>query len=200
MKLAIPAFPLDVINRALSREASLRTRLVAHAGKVFTLASGPLHARFVIEPDGTLAFPSADVPVALAMSVAPLDVAPLLAEPTQFAQRVHSDGDAELAATLAAVAQTLPWFIERTLASLFGPVAGQRLADAGREALALPGHAAERLRASVASYLRDESGLAVRSDEAATVAAASTELAARVEALVARVDTLEGAHTVRSAP
>lgn len=198
MKLAAPAFPLDLINRALAREASLRARLAAHAGTVFTLASGPLHARFVIEPDGKLAFPPDDAPATLTLRVDAVDIPALLHDPGQFDARVHADGDAALATTLKDLAQTVPWFVERALASAFGAIAGQRLADAGRTALGLPGQVATHLRAHVGSYLRDEAELLVHQEDAATWVAGVEDLAARVDALALRVQGLERTRKVRS--
>jgi ubiquinone biosynthesis protein UbiJ len=196
--LAAPAFPLDLINRALAREATLRARLATHAGAAFTLASGPLHARFVIEPDGKLAFPVDDSPATLTLRVEPADIPALLHDPAQFDTRVRADGDAALATTLKELAQTLPWFVERALASTFGAIAGQRLADAGRAALGFPGQAAARLRTSVSSYLRDETDLLVHREDAATWAADADALAARVDALALRVQGLERTRKVRS--
>jgi ubiquinone biosynthesis protein UbiJ len=198
VKLAAPSFPLDLINRALAREASLRARLGTHAGAVFTVASGPLHTRFVIEPDGRLAFPVDDSPAILTLRIDPADVPALLHDPGQFDARVHADGDAALATTLKEIAQTLPWFVESALASTFGAVAGQRLADAGRAALGFPGHAAARLGASVSSYLRDEAGMLVRKEDATTRAVDANALAARVDALAIRVQGLERTRKVRS--
>jgi ubiquinone biosynthesis protein UbiJ len=198
VKLAAPAFPLDLVNRALARETSLSARLASHAGAAFTLASGPLHTRFVIEPDGRLAFPVDDSPDALTLRVDPADIPALLHDPGQFDARVHADGDAALATTLKELAQTVPWFAERALASMFGAIAGQRLAGAGRAALGFPGQAAARLRTSVSSYLRDEADMLVRKEDAATWAADIKALAARVDALGLRVQGLERTRKVRS--
>jgi ubiquinone biosynthesis protein UbiJ len=198
VKLVAPAFPLDLVNRALAREASLRARLATHAGAGFTLASGALHTRFVIEPDGRLAFPVDDSPPTLTLRVAPTDIPALLHDPGQFDARVHADGDAALATTLKEIAQTFPWFVERALASAFGAVAGQRLAEVGRAALGFPGQAAARLRTSVSSYLRDEADLLVRKEDAASWAADANALAARVDALALRVQGLERTRKARS--
>ena len=71
-----------------------------------------------------------------------------------------------------------------------GPIAGQRLADAGRHLLAFPEHAATRLGESVGRYARDEAGVVVRSDEVRAFAEQAAALAARVDALEARVSAL----------
>jgi ubiquinone biosynthesis protein UbiJ len=107
----------------------------------------------------------------------------LIARPERWNEVVVAAGDASLASTIGELAQTLPWFIERSFARLFGPIVGPQLAEAGRRLLALPGYAAERAGSSFASYAGDESGLVAG-------ARAGTEFAAEVAALAARVDAL----------
>ncbi len=68
---------------------------------------------------------------------------------------------------------------------------GQRVADAGRHLLAFPEYAGARLVDNVASYLRDETGTLARGDEARAFAADNAALAARAEALAARIARLD---------
>jgi len=68
-----------------------------------------------------------------------------------------------------------------------------RIADAGRQLLALPGHAAERLAGSMTAYARDEAELLARGDDMRRLAEQSAALAARVRSLEARLDALAGA-------
>jgi ubiquinone biosynthesis protein UbiJ len=103
---------------------------------------------------------------------------------------VSEDGDVALGGTLKELAQTLPWFVEQAFARALGPIAGQRLADAGRHLLAFPGHAASRLTENVGRYARDEAGLVVGDDEMRAFAGETAALAARVDALEARVAAL----------
>jgi ubiquinone biosynthesis protein UbiJ len=186
-----PAFPLDLVNRALAREPALQARLAAHSGAAFAVASGPVRTVFFIEPDGQLAFPLAATPIALTLRVAPLDLPALLHDPATFDALVQVDGDTGLAATLKDLAQTLPWFAEQGLAAAFGPVAGQRLADAGRGALGFPAQAAARWRAGMTSYLFDETDTFVRKGDGVALATEAEALAARVDALATRVAHLE---------
>jgi ubiquinone biosynthesis protein UbiJ len=179
-------------NRLLADESWARERLAAHAGRTFTLASGPVSIAFAIGADGTLD----DAPARAAtpdaeFHVSPFDVPALLAEPARWDGLVTAKGDAALAATLKDLAQTLPWFVERAFAKAFGPVVGQRLADAGRSILSLPGYVGERLADNVVSYARDEAGLLARGEEARAFAAQNAELAQRVDALAQRIAILE---------
>jgi ubiquinone biosynthesis protein UbiJ len=179
-------------NHLLADEAWAREKLRAHAGRAFTLASGPLSVAFAIDDDGTLdSAPARGTAPDAELHVSPLDVPALLAEPSRWDKLVTAKGDATLAATLKELAHTLPWFVERAFANAFGPVVGQRLADAGRRMLAFPDYAGERLAENVVSYARDEAGLLARADEARVFAQGNAELAQRVEAIAQRLARLE---------
>ncbi len=182
----------SLANRLLADEEWAREKLRAHAGCVFSVATGPLATRYAIGADGTLDSVRADTPPPDAqLYVSPLDVPALLADPTRWDALVRVHGDEALAATLKDLAHTLPWFVERAFAKAFGPVVGQRLADTGRRLLAFPDYAGERLTESVASYARDEAGLLARGDEARLFAERNAELAQRVDALAERIARLE---------
>jgi ubiquinone biosynthesis protein UbiJ len=80
--------------------------------------------------------------------------------------------------------------VEQTFARVLGPVAGTRIADAGRALLQVPGHAAASFGASVRDYVRDETHLAVTRAELDAFEADVAALAERVEALALSVDAL----------
>jgi len=179
-------------NHLLADEAWAREKLRAHAGRAFTMASGPVSVAFAIGDEGTLdAAPARGAAFDAEFHVSPLDVPALLAEPSRWDTLVVAKGDASLAATLKDLAHTLPWFVERAFAKAFGPVVGQRLADAGRRLLSFPDYAGGRLAESVVSYARDEAGLLARADEERAFAQANAELAQRVEAIAQRLARLE---------
>jgi ubiquinone biosynthesis protein UbiJ len=191
MRLEPAALPSELANRTLGREAWAREKLAAHAGRVFAVNVGPATAGFRIEADGMLAnAPLAGVTPDLRIAISPLHLPAFLADPRHWNEYVKEDGDAALGGTLKELAQTLPWFVEQAFARTLGPIAGQRLADAGRHLLAFPEHAATRLGESVGRYARDEAGVVVRSDEVRAFAEQTAALAVRVDALEARVAAL----------
>ena len=184
--------PGALANRVLDREAWARQRFAAHAGRSFVVAVGPAASAFAIDATGHVASTlGARGAADLTLSVSPLDLPAFLADPSRWDRYVTAAGDAELAATLRELAPTLPWFVEQAFARALGPVAGQRLANAGRQLLAFPEHAAARLGESVGRYARDEAGLVVRDDEMRIFAEETAALAARVDALEARVAALK---------
>ena len=183
--------PAELANRTLGREAWAREKLAVHAGRAFRVNVGPATAGFRISADGTFEHaPLEGVTPDLRLAISALHLPSFLADPRQWNEYVKEDGDVALGGTLKELAQTLPWFVEQAFARALGPIAGQRLADAGRHLLAFPGHAASRLSESVGRYARDEAGLVVRDDEMRGFAEQTAALAARVDALEARVAAL----------
>lgn len=178
-------------NQMLERETWARQRLAVHAGRTFVLVAAPVVAPFRIGDTGLLEdYALADGPADLRLTIQPWSVPGLLADPSRWNDVVTSDGDASLAATLRELAQTAPFWIEQFLSRWLGPIAGQRVADAGRQALALPEHTFERLAGSVLGYLREQTSLVASGEEARVFAEQTAVLAQRVNDLELRLDAL----------
>lgn len=195
MKLGAAPLSAAIANRALAQEASLRDTLAAHAGAVFEVAVGPAKVALQVNPDGTLTEAGENAEPVLRLRVRARDAAPLLQDPSRFAALVESDGDEALAATIANLCATLPWFVEHVFGEVFGAVLGQRLADTGRGLLGFPHEAASRFNAAIATYVREEAHVAATAadvqgfgDDVGAVTARVDSLAARVDALAARID------------
>src|SRR5258706_1668339 len=178
----------DAINRALESESWAREKLAANGRRTLRLVVGPLSRAFAIDADGRLS--PGDVPPDLTLTISPLRLPALLARPERWSELVAAEGNAPLAATLAELALTLPWFVEQTLARALGPIAGQQIADAGRRLLALPEHVAQRFGDSLGRYVADEARFVVGAEEARAFAAQIAATSARVDTLAARIDAL----------
>lgn len=175
-------------NRALEREDWARERLAAHAGRRLSIVAGPAALSLVINDDGSFA-DTGEAPD-LTLTIPAWRVPALLSRPERWTELVVASGDAALASTVGELAQTLPWFVERALSRVLGPIVGAQVADAGRRLLAWPVYAAERASASVANYASDEAGLVTGARAGGDFAAEVAALAARVDALAERVDRL----------
>ncbi|HVE51198.1 MAG TPA: hypothetical protein VNG69_16475 [Casimicrobiaceae bacterium] len=181
----------NVANRLLGDEAWARDKLRVHAGRAFSITSGPMSTAFVIGSDGTLdALSGGGASPDVTLHISPFDAPSLLADPSRFDSLVTVTGDEALVATLRELSLTLPWFIERGFAKAFGPIVGQRLADTGRALLGFPEYAGSRLTDSVASFARDEANVVARGDEARAFAKDTEDIGARVDALAERVERL----------
>src|SRR3984893_7331336 len=177
---------IGLATRVLEREDWARERLSAHAGRTVRMVCGPMASTLAIAPSGMLS-PSQSA-ADLTLSISPLRLPTLLAHPERWTELVAVEGDAALAATLADLARTLPWFVEQAFASALGPLIGTRVADAGREVLALPEGAAQSFGESLSSYARDEAALGVSVSTFADFVAEAAAVAARVDALALRLD------------
>ena len=176
-------------NRILEGEDWALQRLAEHAGRTFRVTVGPLGATMSVDAAGRLATPGArDGAADVTLEISPFALPRLLASPARWSELVAVTGDAAFAATLAELAQTIPWFVERLFERLFGPVVGQRAADTGRRLLGFPEYAIERIGASVASYARDEAQVAAHPDAFRRFTDDTAALAARADALAARLD------------
>jgi ubiquinone biosynthesis protein UbiJ len=194
MQAIAPA--LGLANRVLEREDWARERLSAHAGRTVRMICGPIDSTLAIAPGGMLSMvhDAAD----LTLTISPLRLPTLLAHPGRWTELVAADGDAALAATLADLAQTLPWFVEQAFASALGPLIGTRVADAGRALLELPEHAARSFGTSLTSYVHDEAGFGVKATEVSDFGAEVAAIAARVDALAQRIDQAADAGSTKA--
>ncbi|HTL76567.1 MAG TPA: hypothetical protein VL654_09605 [Casimicrobiaceae bacterium] len=178
-------------NHVLEHEPWARARLATQAGRSFSIRVGPVVAAFRIVPAGYLdREPLAGHPVDLALTLSPFNVPAMLANPARWSEFVVEEGDADLARVLRDLAQTLPWFVERGLSRPFGAIVGQRIADMGRAALAMPEYAAARVAANVGTYARDEVQLLAHPADMRALADGTALLAARIDALDVRVASL----------
>jgi len=182
---------IDLANRALERESWAREKLARHAGRAVRIDIGPAHQAFAIDPDGRLA--KSEGATDLKLTIPPLRLPALLAQPQRWGELVTAEGDTALAATLCELALALPWFVEALFARAFGPAAGQKIADIGRRLLALPDYAAQRFGDSFTRYVGDEARLAAGTAETRVVAEEIAALATRVDALAPRIDALDTA-------
>jgi ubiquinone biosynthesis protein UbiJ len=178
----------EFINRTLDRETWARDRLAAHAGRTLRLVVGPARIDYAIDDAGRLL--DAAAPPDLTLTISPLRLPGLLAQPSRWQELVAANGDPALAATLAELALTLPMFVEQAFARALGPIIGQQLADTGRQLLTMPEYAAQRFGNSVARYVGDEADIAVSAGEAHAFASDVSALAVAVDALSARIDAL----------
>ena len=185
------AEPARLANRLLADQAWAREKLAPFAGRSFSLRVGPLRAGSRINDGGLLEAIPVTEATDLALSLSPWSVPAFLANPSRWNEFVQEEGDVALGGVLKELAQTLPWFIEETFAARLGPVAGQRVADAGRRLLAFPEYAANRVTESLVSYGRDEALVLARADDMRRFTVAVQGIAERVDALSSRIDSIE---------
>jgi ubiquinone biosynthesis protein UbiJ len=176
-------------NRLLEREPWARERLAAHAGRRLCITMGPVRRVYAIDTAGRVTDAAGADDPDLVITLSPVTLPALLAQPARWPELVQSSGDTALATTLADLAATLPLLVERGLIEALGPL-GVPLADAGARLLAMPGYAAQRFASSTAHYLAEETHVVVGRAEALARADDIAALRNAVDALAARVDAL----------
>lgn len=183
------AFAAGLANRALAGEDWAKSKLAGYAGRSFVLAAGPFRATFAIGEDGAIVPASSGTP-ALTVTTSPLSLPLLASDPKRWNELVTNDGDPGLGALLGELAQTFPWIVERALASAFGPIAGQALADAGRTLLGVPSALSRHVASSLGQFAAESESVARRSDFDA-FSCGTAEAEARVDALAERIAAIE---------
>lgn len=183
------ALAAGVVNRTLAGEHWAREKLASHAGKIFALESGPLGASYAIGDDGSLAVAAAGAAPSLTLTVSPLALPVLAADPSRWSALVSGEGDPTLAKVVEELALTFPWFVERAFAAALGPIVGQKVADAGRTLLSIPAEISRRAAASLGDFA-GESNLVASRAELDALAQRTADVDARTEALAARVAKL----------
>jgi ubiquinone biosynthesis protein UbiJ len=183
-------FAASLANRTLAREDWARAKLAACAGRSFALTAGPFAATFTIGDDGSLAAAPSGAAPSLTVTTSPLSLPALAADPTRWGELTRNDGDPALAATIEELAQTFPWVVERALASVFGPIAGQALADVGRTLLGVPAALSKHAASSLGQFAT-ETGVVARRADFDALSCGTAEAEARVDALAARIAAIE---------
>ena len=93
---------LDIVNRALERERWARAKLATHADRAVRIVIGPASRAFAIDADGRLH--ESEAVADLKLTILPLQLPALLAQPERWGELVVADGDAALEATLRELA------------------------------------------------------------------------------------------------
>ncbi|CAG1007529.1 hypothetical protein BURK1_03411 [Burkholderiales bacterium] len=183
------ALAAGVANRALAGERWALEKLAAHAGRSFTLESGPLSASYVIGDDGSLEVAPAGAAPSLTLTVSPLALPSLAADPTRWRSLVTGVGDENLATAIEELALTFPWFVERAFGAALGPVLGQKVADVGRVLLSIPGEVSRRAASGLGRFASESDLIASRAD-VDRFAEGTADAERRTSALEARVGSL----------
>lgn len=184
-----PAFAA-LVNHLLARAGWAREKLLPHSGKVAWLEMPPARVRVKVGADGTLLEAGAEEPSAVTIRVTPELLAEVLARGEAGWRKADVQGDADFAHAISILASNLRWSPEEDLSRIFGDILGNRLARAGRVAVAWPGQAGASLGAAGAEFLTEETGLLVTPLAAGEFMREVDELRDAAERLEKRIETL----------
>src|SRR5690606_22883444 len=178
------------INHLLAAEPWAQAKLAAHAGKLVRIDTGAATLTFRIAPDGLLLAADADeaATVIIRMKLADL---PIMAQNRERAfSYVKIEGDAEFAAAISQVAQSVRWEAEADLSKLVGNIAAQRLVQAGKGLSTAAQTTHRKITENLAEYFLEENPMLVRPAAVSDFAQDVVKLRDDVERLGKRIDKL----------
>lgn len=186
-----PTFFLPAaINHLLAAEPWAQAKLAAHAGKLVRIDTGVATLSFRIALDGSLLSADTDetATVTIRMKLADL---PLMAQNRERAfSYVQVEGDAEFAAAIAQVGQSVRWEAEADLSKLIGDIAARRLVQAGKGMADAAQTAHRKMMENLAEYFLEENPLLVRPIAVSELTKEVVRLRDDVERLGKRIDKL----------
>src|SRR5215813_7137050 len=97
--------PARIANRLLADQSWAKEKLATMAGRVFSLAVGPVTAAWSIATDGTLASAPTGTAPDLKLTLSPLSVPSFLADPARWNEYIKEEGDAALGGVLKELAR-----------------------------------------------------------------------------------------------
>lgn len=178
------------VNHLLVPADWARGNLADHAGKVAVFDLFPMRVAVLVEPDGTLRAAPENATPAVTIRLTHATLLQILAEGEEAWRKANVEGDTAFASALSKVAANLRWDVEEDLSRVFGDIAAQRMAAAGRSAAAWPKQAASGLAGSVAEFLTEEKHLLVTPLRAAEFVRDVDEVRDAVERLDKRIEHL----------
>ena len=181
------------LDRLFAQTPGARDALARHAGRTLALDLALFRARLMIDEGGSLRAAPMDEPEAV-IFLTPEVLLRLPAKGKAAFRELRTEGDAELLSAFNDAFQQLDLDAEAELSRLFGPIAGFRLAEAGRAFSGWVKQAAEDTARTVAEYAVEESPmLAGRADidRFNREVDALRDEAARLEARLSRLEKAE---------
>lgn len=182
------------LNHILRQQDWPLARLKTFAGRTLCVRMAPLpDLKLAIREDGLLeeSAQSGDLAPDLTITLKPAALPRLVQRDASALRDIELTGAADLAQLAQQLFRELRWDIEEDLSRVVGDVIAHRVVRAGHDFVAWQADAAQRLARNFADYWTDEHPLIVRKDAAAQFGAELTQAGNRVEALEARIASLE---------
>jgi len=177
------------LARLLATQATLRARLVGHAGKHVRIRLPMMAMTFRITEDGNLAKADPAMPVATEITIPPDVLMLLVAGQKNALNKATVEGDGTLAADISAALSEFDWAL--ALRPVVGDVAAARAAQAVEGFGRWREQAHDALGRSVAEYVTYEAGMLADKESVRQFVAGVDELrddAARLEARIALLE------------
>jgi ubiquinone biosynthesis protein UbiJ len=175
-------------NRLLARESWARAALLPYAGRTARIDAGLLSVFLAVTPEGTLAAAAGEPTVRI--TLAPQAIAGSLWDAGAAMRDMRIEGDAAFAQALTDVLSRLRPDPAEDLSRIFGDAPAERIVGAASAALRQLRESAERIARQGADYLVAENPMIVGRQQWQPFVQELAELAARLELLEERIDSL----------
>jgi len=187
------ASPLaSAINHLLAQESWARARLARHAGKIALFDAGVSTLRLAVTADGMVQSASPDSTPDVTIRVALADLPMLLQNRAHAFSQVRIEGDADFAATISQLSESLKWEAEHDLARLVGDIPAARLAAGARALTQGMRETRRRVEENLAEYFLEENPMLVRRRAIDDFGSEVAQLRDDIERLAKRIEKLEG--------
>jgi len=177
-------------NHVLRSAPLAMERLSRHAGRTVAVHVGPATWAFTIQTTGEVTAALGVASRDLELRVSPFLLPRLAAGDPTAAREIGMQGDTELAADIAFLAEHLTWDVEEDLAKVVGDIAAHRIVSAARGFRHWGRDAAFRTVAGAAEYWTHESPLIASRVKVEDFTRAVADLDAALTRLEARVRQL----------
>lgn len=182
---------LPALNHLLAQEPWAARQLAAHAGKIACIDLSALQLRMEITSQGMVQVPPVGAAANVTIRISPADVPLILQDRQSAISYVKLEGDADLAHTISELGKNLRWDAEHQLSSVFGDIAGRRLAHAGKAVLENAKTTVHKINENLAEYLLEENPMLVRPERVGEFAEQVGRTRDDVERLLKRIEKLE---------
>jgi ubiquinone biosynthesis protein UbiJ len=183
--------PTIAINYLLNQEPWAAQQLRPHAGKIACFDFHLFWLRIRITKQGHIEEAPGNITPNVTIHINLADIPLIIQNKERAISYVRLDGDADLAHVFSELAQNLRWDTEQQLSDWFGDIAGRRLANAGKAAVATLQTSAKKLQENFAEYFLEENPLLVREARVSEFAQEVGRTRDDVERLIKRIEKCE---------
>lgn len=151
-----------VLNHLLAQEPWACAQLQTHAGKIACIDLSVVVLRLKISAQGLLETAPEELPANVTIRINVADLPLILQDRTRAMSYVKLEGDADLAQAISDLAKNMRLDAEHQLSSLFGDIAGRRIAQTGKTVIDNTLSAVQKLQENLAEYFLEENPMLIR--------------------------------------
>lgn len=182
---------VKAIDHLIRQSPGATDRLRPYSGMSARLHARLLDVRFVVSDAGTLSPFQGATDIEISVPSAALSLSPMYPNAKSALRDIQVTGHAEFAEVLGGLLRKLRWDMADDLSPWIGDIAAERLATAGRRAIAQAGTFTSRLTENFGEYLIYEADLLTGRDAIDSLSEALDGLSEDIFRLESRIQAIE---------